>query len=346
MKRLAVYALTPQGALLGKLLAGKMGGDLFLPSSLAEAHGGTAFDRLVPLVSETFCLYSQHLFIAATGIAVRAIAPHLRSKGRDPAVVSMDQKGRHVVSLVSGHLGGANRLAGEVAALTGGVAVITTATDTEGFLSFDLLAEEKGLSIANLEAVKAVNMALLKGEVVQIFDPENRLELQERALSGLKARHLKDERDWQRGRPGVWVWWRSKDPEEMQLVLHPRSLIAGVGCNRGTGKEEVLDHFAGTFRAHGLSPLSLQCLVSIQEKQDETGLQEAAAELDVPLFFVRASTLETVAVPHPSAVVRKHMGVSSVCEAAALHKSGARNLLVPKTKSRNVTLAVALGSYP
>jgi cobalt-precorrin 5A hydrolase len=342
MKRLAVYALTPQGAQLGRFLAGEMGGDLFLHSSLAEAHGGIAFDRIVPLVSETFCLYSRHLFIAAAGIAVRAIAPHLRSKGRDPAVVSMDQKGRHVVSLVSGHLGGANRLAEEVAALTGGVAVITTATDTEGLLSFDLLAEEKGLSIANLEAVKAVNMALLKGDPVQIFDPENRLDLQERPLPGLKARHLEDDRGWQRGRPGLWVWWRIKDPDEMQLVLHPRSLVAGVGCNRGTGKAEVLDHLTGTFRAHGLSLLSLQCLVSIREKQDETGLREAAAELDVPLFFVHASALEAVAVPHPSAVVRKHMGVSSVCEAAALHKSGAKDLLVPKTKSRNVTLAVAL----
>jgi cobalt-precorrin 5A hydrolase len=253
----------------------------------------------------------------------------------------MDQKGRHVVSLVSGHLGGANRLAREVAELTGGVAVITTATDTEGYLSFDLLAEEKGLVIANLEAVKAVNMALLKGESVQVFDPENRLDLRERPLSGAGVRDVQDETDWQRGRPGLWVTWKSKDPEEMRLVLHPRPLIAGVGCNRGTGKREILEHLTATFRAHGLSLLSLQCIASIQEKRDETGLLDAAEELDVPLCFIHPSELETVPVPHPSAVVRKHMGVSSVCEAAALHKSGAKSLLVPKTKSRNVTLAVA-----
>jgi cobalt-precorrin 5A hydrolase len=256
----------------------------------------------------------------------------------------MDQRGRHVVSLLSGHLGGANRLARDVAELTGGVAVITTATDTEGFLSFDLLAEERGLVIANLEEVKAVNMALLKGETVQVFDPENRLGLRQRPLPGLRVSHLEDDTEWQHGRPGLWVTWKSKDPEEMQLVLHPRSLIAGVGCNRGTSKEEVLEHLTATFRAHGLSLLSLQCLVTIQEKRDETGLLDAAQELEAPLFFLSPSDLKTVAVPHPSAVVRKHMGVSSVCEAAALHKSGAKSLLVPKTKSRNVTLAVALES--
>jgi cobalt-precorrin 5A hydrolase len=345
MKRLAVYALTPQGAQLGKLLAEKLGGDLFLSASLSETHGGIAFDRIAPLVSETFSLYRGHVFITAAGIAVRAIAPHLRSKGLDPAVVSLDQKGRHVVSLVSGHLGGANRLARNVAELTGGVAVITTATDSEGFLSFDLLAEERGLVIANLEAVKAVNMALLKGESVQVFDPQNRLGLQERPLPGARVRQLLKETEWQHGRPGLWVTWKSQDPEEMQLVLHPRSLIGGVGCNRGTGKGEILEHLIATFRAHGLSLLSLQCIASIQEKRDEKGLLEAAEELDVPLCFIHPSELETVPVPHPSAVVRKHMGVSSVCEAAALHKSGAKSLLVPKTKSRNVTLAVALESF-
>ncbi|MEW6669096.1 MAG: cobalamin biosynthesis protein [Thermodesulfobacteriota bacterium] len=345
MKRLAVYALTPQGAQLGKLLADRMGGDLFLPAPLSEAHGGTAFDRIIPLVSETFPLYPRHVFITATGIAVRAIAPHLRSKGRDPAVVSMDQRGRFVVSLVSGHLGGANRLARVVAELTGGVAVITTATDTEGFVSFDLLAEERGLVMANPEAVKAVNMALLKGEGIQVFDPENRLGLKEGPHPGAGVRHLKDERQWQPGRPGLWVTWKSKDPEEMQLVLHPRSLIAGVGCNRGTGKEEVLQHLTATFRAHNLSLLSLGRIVTIQGKRDEPGLLEAAGELEVPVGFVHPSELETVPVPHPSGVVRKHMGVSSVCEAAALHESGAESLLVPKTKSRNVTLAVALEGF-
>jgi cobalt-precorrin 5A hydrolase len=344
MKRLAVYALTPQGAQMGRLLAEKLEGDLFLPASLAETHGGTTFDRIVTLVSETFSRYPRHVFIAATGIAVRAIAPHLRSKGLDPAVVCMDQRGRHVISLVSGHLGGANQLAHEVAGLTGGVAVVTTATDTEGLFSFDLLAEERGLVLANLEAVKAVNMALLKGEEIQVFDAEDRLGLGSRPLHGLRVKRVEDERDWEKGRPGLWVTWKRKEPEERQLVLHPPSLVAGLGCNRGTGKQEILEHLSTTFASHGLSLLSLRCIASILEKQEEAGLLEAAGELGVPLFFLRSSELKTVAVPHPSAVVRQHMGVSSVCEAAALYKSGAGSLLVPKTKSRNVTLAVALAS--
>ena len=342
MKKVAVYAITPQGAALGRHLAEQMDADLFLPSSLAEIHGAIPFDGIIELVKKTFSRYPRHIFIAATGIVIRAIAPHLRSKVKDPAVVALDQHGQYVISLLSGHLGGANQLAGEVAALSGGTAVITTATDTAGVPSFDLLAEENELTIANLEAVKTVNMAVLRGEPLQIFDAEDRLGLKNQDVSAFAVRHIGREEQWDQGSPGVWVTWKTKDSEPNHLVLHPRSLIAGIGCNRGTQSREIVNLVMRTFRTHALALGSLQCLVSIDKKQDEAGLLDAARELGVPLFFFSPSELADVEVPHPSNVVKKHLGVSSVCEAAALLKSSGKSLLVPKTKSRNVTLAVGL----
>jgi cobalt-precorrin 5A hydrolase len=342
MKRTAVYALTAQGGRLGKRIAERLAGDLFLPRELAKTHGGKPFERILDLMEETFPVYRNHVFIAALGIAVRAIAPHIRSKISDPAVVAMDHRGKYVVSVLSGHLGGANQLAREVAALTGGVPVITTATDTEGMASVDLLAVEKGFSIENHGAIKTVNKAILNGEPIQVHDPEKRLGTTREVWSGIEWNPIMEEGKWDPSRPCVWVTWKTASPSSKRLVLHPPVLVAGVGCNRGTEAKEILDLVESTFFEHSLSPLSLHCMATIEEKQGEEGIIESARQLNVPLFFFESSRLRTVEVPNPSITVKKHMGVSSVCEAAALLKAGAKTILVPKTRSRNATLAVAL----
>ena len=343
-EKTAIYALTPHGARLGRTLADKLRGDLFLPARLAESHEAISFDHLFDAVAKNFCLFPRHIFIAATGIVVRAIASHLKSKDRDPAVVVLDQEGKYVISLLSGHLGGANELAHKVAQLTGGNAVITTATDTAGLPAIDLLSKEMNLSIANLKAVKSVNMALLSGEPVQIFDPEDRLGLRNQEQAGFEVEWVENRDQWISGHAGVWITWKGIDPgsETSRLILHPKCLVAGIGCNRGTGRQEIVDLLVNTFKKSSLSIKSLKCITTIEAKKDEPGLLKAAGELDVPLLFAGQSELESIKVPHPSSMVKKHMGVSSVCEATAILKSGGGRLLVPKTKSLNATLAVAL----
>jgi cobalt-precorrin 5A hydrolase len=342
MNHTAVYALTDKGAHIAKFLADRLEGDLFLPRELATAFGDKAFDSLKDVVAETFTRYRRHIFVTAVAIAVRAIAPHLHSKAKDPAVIALDQRGRHVVSVLSGHLGGANRLTEEVAELIGGIPVITTATDIEGLPSIDLLALDKGLAIENPDAIKSVNNAFLKGDPIQVYDPEDRLGLSHPAGHNVPVRPLKSEREWVASAPGVWVTWKIVKPNPKRLVLHPAVLVAGIGCNRGVGTKEILDLIHETLLAHSLSRLSLGCMATIEEKRDEKGLTKAARDLKVPLLFFDSKRLATVEVPNPSSTVRRHMGVSSVCEAAALLKTGAKELLVPKTKSRNATLAIAL----
>jgi cobalt-precorrin 5A hydrolase len=319
-------------------------GDLFLPKRISESYKGRPFERLKDIVTGNFSSYDGHIFIAATGIVVRTIAPLLKSKEKDPAVVVLDQDGRYVISLLSGHLGGANEMAEMVARSIGGQAVITTATDSAGLPSFDLLAKKRGMTIVNLSGVKHVNMALLTGEPVQILDIEDRLGLQKGGAVEFAIQWVEQESEWIDDCPGVWVTWRRTFPgdTEKRLVLHPRCLVAGIGCNRGTGAQEILDHIKATFIENDLALESLSVTTTIEAKRDEEGLVEAARILGVPLHFFPPEEIESIEVPHPSGVVKKHMGVSSVCEATALLKTEGGRLLVPKTKSRNVTLAVAL----
>ncbi len=345
MKETAIYAITRQGAGLGRALTERIGADLFLPSRIAEAYGGIAFDRLVEAVAKNFFLYPRQIFIAATGIVVRSIAPLLRSKDSDPAVVVLDQRGRYVISLLSGHLGGANAMAQEVAQLTGGEAVITTASDTEGVPSIDLIAKERNLSISNLVAVKKINMAILEGRPVQIFDPEDQLGLKDTDIPGLIEERIEKEAQYDIEAPGVWVTWRRKTHlGDGLLFLYPRCLVAGIGCNKGATRQEIVDLIKATFQKNSLALESLKCICTIEGKRDERGLIDAALELGVPLISVDPSEIRSIAVPHPSEIVKRHIGVLSVCEATAILKSKKGRLLVPKTKGLNVTLAVALES--
>jgi cobalt-precorrin 5A hydrolase len=337
-----VVALTPSGAETAKRICeGMKDATCWLPRKLSEEVSGTMpFESLSDVIHDAFENRHDLICVMASGIVVRMIAPYLKGKDRDPAVVVLDEKGRFAISLLSGHIGGANDLAREAARITGGRPVITTATDTAGVSAVDLVAKDRNLSIANLEVIKTVNMALLKGEPIQIHDPEDRLEWKEDPPGAVIR--VDEEAAWDRGVPGVWVSWRVKVPETHQLVLHPRCLIAGIGCNRGTEAEEILGLIHRAFDKANLSRHSVGCLTSIEEKRDEAGLLEAARRLNVPLFFYQGADLAAVEVPHPSKIVKKHMGVESVCEATAMLKSRGGRLLVPKTKSRNVTLAVVL----
>jgi len=338
-RRLAVHALTPQGARLARALAREFDADVFLPARLA-LEGEHPFESLPALVAQAFHRYEGHLFVTACGIAVRAVAPHLRGKRKDPAVVVLDQAGRYAVSLLSGHLGGANDLAGRAAAFTGGTAVVTTATDTEGLPSLDLLARDSGLAIENIEAVKRVNGGLLSGSVVQIFDPRNRLMIPATHCGRFEwvgAPHLLEP-----GRPSVAVDWRKIPLPEGCLTLRPAVVAAGVGCRKGATAEAIIAAVRDALAAKQVAIASLAALATIEAKRSEPGLAQAAQELGVDLLFFSPEKLGTVCAPTSSAMALKHMGVESVCEAAAMLATGASHPLLTKMKTSTVTVALAV----
>jgi precorrin-4/cobalt-precorrin-4 C11-methyltransferase len=335
--RMAVYAMTGQGLFLARRIATMAPADIFATERLA-GDGVQGFARITEQVRLNFPHYHAHVFVAAAGIAVRAIAPLLHSKSEDPAVLVCDQNGKHVVSLLSGHLGGANDLARRIAAHLGGRSVITTATDTARKPAIDILAQNRGCVIADPSRIVHVNKVLAEGGQVTVHDPENFLDLLDDAEMD-ESFTLVDDPQAQ-----VLVSWNNEDASG--LVLHPRRLWVGIGCRRGVSRHEIVSALAGVLENNGLAAASLAGLASVELKADEAGLLDAARELGLPLEFFTTALLDETPVPNPSERVREKTGTGSVCEAAsmqaALKISPAARLIVPKTIVGNVTVAVCL----
>jgi cobalt-precorrin 5A hydrolase len=336
-----ILALTPQGAVLARRLGrGLAGASAWLPESLAGEPGDLAFSNLSEVFRQTFEGGENLVCVMAAGIVVRGIAPFLKSKAADPAVVVVDEAGRFAVSLLSGHLGGANDMAREVAKVLGGTPVITTATDVQGLPALDVWAAAKGLTIENLPEVRAIHMALLSGRPVRVVDPQGFLAEPLAAYPELFSPEPDLDRALADRGPAVYVGFRERDWPPGWLRLRPRNLVAGMGCHKGTPVAELVDFIKRTFAQEGLSLLSLKALATIAAKKEEAGLKMAARSLGVEFLWFTAKELQDIPVPHPSTRVARHLGVGSVSEAAAL-KAGGVELIVTKRKAANATLAVA-----
>jgi len=350
----ALVAMTATGVQLALRIRDRLpAAEVYVPvrHRFALAYGAHGFSRLKQVFPELWGRYRKIVCIMATGIVVRLSAPLIAGKREDPAVVVVDERGRFVISLLSGHLGGANRLARQVAAVVGGEAVITTASDVEGRPALDLIARDLGLTPENPALLARLERAVLEDEPIRVVDP---YQLLRPALSGLEQVLWLDPPPMESGpccepaepvAAGIWVSERAAPTSGDWLLLRPANLVVGVGCNRGTEAAEILQLIIQVLNTQGFSPLSIRNLASIDLKADESGLLEAAEKLQVPIEFFPREAIATVAVPNPSATVAIHAGVPSVCEATALVSARGPNLLIPKHKSRNATVAVALADW-
>lgn len=305
--RLCFAAFSKRGAALARELAAVLGGDIWAPLRICDSGTRGITGQLNDWTGKAFASYRGLVFISACGIAVRAVAPHLAGKGSDPAVVVLDERGRHVISLLSGHIGGANALAKSIARITGGEAVITTATDVAGVTAVDEWAVARNCAIENPVAVKTISAAALEGSEIGVAVTEELLDA----------------------------------PWPVTLWLRPRSLVLGAGCKKNTSFEKLLCAFDSFTEEIGVSRLSISAIASIDLKGEEAGLIKLAESLGVP--FVTFSSEELKAVPgHFSASGRVEAvtGVSNVCERAAVLRSGGF-LLRGKTVYEGITFALA-----
>ncbi len=344
---MAVWALTARGCDLGRRLTAELGSSLFVPQKYAAHPTERAFQHFASAFPEQFSRFQHHVCIAATGIVVRCLGPLLRDKTTDPGVVVLDQEGRFAVSLLGGHLGGANDLARRLARICGGQAVITTATDTAGLPALDLLARDLGLVADRPERFATLAAALLDGERIQIFDPDSLLwpRLSELGFAGL-FKTIGEPISWRKDIPGVWVSWRRPPDEQARLGLHPRRLVAGLGCHRGVSATSITDFVHEVFDANRLALPSLAALGTVQARHGEPGVHSAAATLGVDVAFFSPEQLQAVWTPNPSEAAARLVGTKSVCEAAAMLLAETDTLVVTKTKGAALTLAVALRSRP
>lgn len=282
-------------------------------SAKGQAWGdvlGIEVTRGVPVMQwarEHFDQADALLFIGACGIAVRAIAPLCRSKTTDPAVLVMDEAGRFIIPLLSGHIGGANELSLALAEKTGATPVVTTATDVRGIPAIDTWAVRNDCAIENPRAIQPVSSALLDGKSVGVM-------ITERTLT---------------------------PPYPVTLTLRPRTLVIGVGCKRGTPEAHIEACITQFLRDNGLSLLSVRALASLDRKADEPGLISFCEKYRFPFLTYPADALMALpGVFSRSEFVLKTTGVDCVCERAAVMASG-HGLLVGKTTFEGVTLALS-----
>ena len=338
----AVFALTERGAGLAAKIAAAIGpAEVFKPAALAD--GG-----LKKEAAKAFRLREALVFISAAGIAIRCVAPLLKGKHLDPAIVVVDERGRFAISLLSGHMGGANKLASVVAKAIGAAPVITTATDIWGLPAAEELAGSFSLVIEDPKKIKAVNSAILNHAKVFVVDGNmaRRKEIGKRFKGVFTCR---------RALPGklgpkdacVVISSRVEPiPPSLAgrtLVLRPRDIVAGVGCGKGVPKAMIKKALVEAFAAARLSTLSIRNFATIDIKKNEKGLKALAKEMGAPIEVYSAAELNRVKGPSlPSSAVMKATGARAVAEPSAIISSGATKLCLRKTKTGHVTIAAAL----
>lgn len=348
--RIAVVAITRNGAVLGKKLReGLAGAELYVSSRYAGQAGKERVDfepgDLKGLLGSLWGAVDGFVLIMATGIVVRMIAPLLESKQSDPAVVTMDDAGRFAISLTSGHLGGANELAERCAFIIGARAVITTATDVNNLPSFDMLAREQGWVIDDISRIKILNSLLLDDAEIAVVDPSGQTRCWFHGRGRFTFYDTFAEALDSRSRGLLFVTNRHLPPRTQPdnlLILRPRNLVLGIGCNRGTDADEIEAFVATHLKRIFVSLKSVRCIATATAKRDEAGLSAYAERHDIPLVFFESEELNRVACPSPpSEHARAAIGAIGVAEPAALLASGGGRLMLQKVKSENVTLAVA-----
>lgn len=343
----AYFYLTDEGGRLAHKLAAAHPGDIYNKENFKE-NLRTGFGR-----------YDSLICIMATGIVVRILAPLIVHKTSDPAVVVLDQKGKYAISLLSGHLGGANDLAREMAAISGGEAVITTATDVAGELSFDTFAKKHDMAIENIGQLKHISGALLSGKKVNVFTDKNAAELypelakeQKRGMIAiLPLSEFFKTYTIESNIPAVVIDERlfvsnSTVPQEAPvLYLRPRTICAGIGCKRNMEQKPIEEALLQTLKEEGIHPLSLKCIATIPLKSDEPGIIGTAANLNVPLQIIPTEEIENLDISQlgiqTSEFVASQTGVLSVSTACSYLASGKGEILKDKAKYKGITIALS-----
>jgi cobalt-precorrin 5A hydrolase/precorrin-3B C17-methyltransferase len=308
----------------GRLLAGRLRGRYPDLDIIKFAKGKT---------EKVWGEYRRFIFVMAAGIVVRTIAPLVKDKKTDPAVVVLDEKGNHAVSLLSGHLGGANDLAKEIADFLGAEAVITTASDVSGLTSIDLWAHDNDLAIEDWELLPRVGTRLLnKGRLsvysdVELPMPAGFVRVHEPSSADLLVTYR------------ISVSSRSAK-DSSPLTLRPRNLVVGIGCNSGTSAAEIEKAVIKVLAEHDLAFASVRSVATIDMKAKEPGIRLFSTRHSFDILSFTPGELNGVAGIAESEAAFRATGAKAVAEPAAL-LAGAEKLLVPKQKVGNVTVAVA-----
>ena len=282
--------------------------DVFLIEGKLQSFYGSILEK-----------YNTFLFITATGIAVRTIAPFIKTKDVDPAVLSMDEEGNFIISLLSGHLGGANRAAEVLGKIIGAVPVISTASDVSGKIAADTVAVKIQGRLESLESAKKVTSLIVAGKNVDIKVPEN----------------ISDENP-----QGIIMISNRKNIEVSKII--PENIIVGIGCKRGKKGAEIINAVKDAFEKYNLCEESIRKFATVDIKADEQGILETAEFFKRELVIISREEIKKIEKDfEQSEFVRKTLGVGAVSAPCAFLGSGQEGkFLAEKLKYEGITISI------
>lgn len=316
--------------------------DMIYEKTLAEGNRVTVYEKkpdetLKQWVARQWQSADLIIYISACGIAVRGIAPHVKDKFTDPAVLVVDEMGNFCVSLLSGHVGGANEFALKMEAWIGSTPVISTATDLNGCWAVDVFAKKNNLQISDRTLAKDVSAQILKGNLIPVSS--------EVEISGDLPKGVM-KYDGTKAQLGIHIGIHKVDYFENTLYLVPKVIAVGMGCRRGKEFEPVDYLFSQTLENENISKLALKNLVSIDLKAEEVAFLTLADCENLPFITYSAEELLAVAGDFKaSEFVKSITGVDNVCERSAVLASQNGKLILNKTSHQGVTIALAVEEW-
>jgi len=360
-KPLAVYAITKHGiAIASRLLSQLLGADLFVSEKLIASAPAGALRLPLPMgptLSKTFLGYDCHIFIISVGAVVRMIAPLLKNKKVDPAVVCVDDAARFSICVLSGHVGRGNMFTERVATALGAQSVVTTASDAIGTLTVDILGRDLGWTLDDPDRNVTRGCAAVVNATEVLFVQETgepdwwpaekplpagvryAISLEGVDPNAFEILLIATDREIGESHPAHW---------KNAVIYRPKSLVLGIGCDRGTAPDLVERGVMALLARHRLSPKSVKELATIDVKKDEPALLALIERYGWRLRTYPPEELDVVSgIQNPSEKVKQHVGSRGVSEPAALLAAGVEELLVPKQiftepgAGRSMTLAVA-----
>ncbi|MBP1925063.1 cobalt-precorrin 5A hydrolase [Sedimentibacter acidaminivorans] len=335
-----IYAFSSNGAkLCDKIIEGLKEPDLtaYVPEKYVNSACNVVIrqENLYKSTEKSFKDKNCIVFVGAVGIAVRAIAPFVRSKKTDPAVICVDEKGLNVISLLSGHIGGANQLARKIAEITGGDPIITTATDINGKFAVDEWANNKSMHILSLKSARDIAADILENKKIGLCCDFN--------IKG----EIPEEIDINEKEIGVCVSLDSnKKPFKNTLNLIPKIISIGVGCRKGTPCNTIYNAIKDILSENEISHFAINSINSIDLKKEEEGILKTSKIFKVPFYTYTKEELNDLEGKFSNSdFVKSIAGVDSVCERASMIGNKNKKLIISKTIKNSVTVAASIDDY-
>lgn len=342
MKKISIISFTPCGYALAEKIRENLI-SLGYDAAAERKYKGVS-DSVTGSVSQwagqCFQTSDALVFIGAAGIAVRAIAPFVKDKAADPAVLVIDEKGNHCIPILSGHLGGANELAVQISQGIGAEAVITTATDLHGKWAADVFARRNNLKISDMKKAKELSAKILAGERISVYIEEAFCRTGLVLPEGLCL--------WENGEtpPDVAVSIRRNEAWRQTLYLIPRTTAVGIGCRKGMQETDIERQVRQAFGEKNLFFESIFAAASIDLKKKEAGLTEFCEKYGLDFVTYSAEELgKTEGEFAASDFVKQIAGVDNVCERSAVRAAKGGSLIIPKQTGGGVTVAAAVRKW-